>query len=189
MEQYICSVENKKSGEIILEQGKDAYYAYVMLEGKADVYRYVNNKQVFVGTIERGELFGILSFITSGKRSATIIANSDVKVGMIPKGTFMENLDKLPIEVRDTITKLRDTLFMVNDAKSRLLNCLNELGNCKYEVFTRQYFEEEAKIESELVLSVAGLMSDRFASSTEEIKEMLTKFEEISNNIMGGVYV
>ncbi len=187
MERYICSVENKKSGELILEQGKEAYYAYVMIEGKADVYRNVNNRQIFVGTIEEGEIFGILSFITSDKRSATVIANSDVKVGLISKGTLMENLDNLPGEVREKITKLRDTLFLINDTKSRLLNCLNELERGRDDLFTSQHFKEEANIESPLVLSVTDLMSDRLVSSTEEIKDMLTEFADISNNITRNV--
>ena len=63
MNEYFCRIENKKNNEIILEQGKDPYYAYVLLEGKANVYKDIDDKQVFVGTVKEGELFGILSFI------------------------------------------------------------------------------------------------------------------------------
>ena len=154
MEEYFCNILHKKNHEIILEQGRDPYYAYVLLSGKANVYKDIEDKQVFVGTIEEGEIFGILSFITNNIRSATVIANVDVKVGMILKDTFVKLLNELPEKVRDKITMLRDGVFSINDAKSRLLRNLHEIESIKNGSFTNEYFEDEAKIDSKLLLTV-----------------------------------
>ncbi|MHC4269525.1 MAG: cyclic nucleotide-binding domain-containing protein [Planctomycetota bacterium] len=90
MEEYFCDVLHKKDHEIILKQGTDPYYAYVLLSGKANVYKDVEGKQVLVGIVQKGEIFGILSFISNNIRSATVIANGDVTVGMVMRDTFVQ---------------------------------------------------------------------------------------------------
>ncbi len=90
MDEYFCEVLQKRNHEIILKQGGDSYYAYVLISGKADVYKDIEGKQVLVGIVQEGEIFGILSFISNNIRSATIIANGDVKVGMIMKDAFVK---------------------------------------------------------------------------------------------------
>ena len=183
MEKYFCDILHKNNHEIILEQGRDPYYAYVLLSGKANVYKDVNGRQVFVGSVEEGEIFGILSFISKDIRSATVIANGDVKVGMIMKDTFVKLLNELPEKVRDKITTLRDGLFSIHDVKSRLLRNLHEIESIKNGSFTREYFEDEAKIDSKLLLSVTDLMLKRFFSASEEIKAMLNQAEEVVKKV------
>ncbi len=91
MEEYFCDVIHKKNHEIVLKQGSGPYYAYVLLSGKANVYKDVEGEQVLAGIVREGEIFGILSFISNNIRSATIIANGDVTVGMIMKDTFVQH--------------------------------------------------------------------------------------------------
>ncbi len=183
MEEYFCDTLHKKNHEIILEEGRDPYYAYVLLSGKANVYKNVKGKQVFVGVIEEGEIFGVLSFISKDIRSATVIANGDVKVGMILKDTFIKHLNNLPEKVRDKIISLRDGLFSIHDVKSRLLRHAYEIEKINNGSFTREYFEGEAKIESKLVLEVTDFMLKRFFSAAEEIKTMLNQVEEVVKKV------
>lgn len=184
VEEHCCRIVNKKDNEIILEQGKEPYYAYVLLTGKANVYKDIDDKQVFVGTVEEGEVFGMLSFIRNDKRSATVVADGDVKVGLILKETFLEHMNSLPEDVCDKIVNLRDSLFSVNDAKGRLLNCLKEIEIIKDGSYTRQYFEDEAKIDSKLLLSVTDLMLERFDSTSEEIQDILARIEDITKEVV-----
>ncbi len=183
MEEYFCDILHKKNHEIILEQGRDPYYAYVLLSGKANVYKHIEGREVFVGTVEEGELFGVLSFISKDIRSATVIANGDVKVGMILKDTFVTLLNELPEEVRNKITTLRDGLFSIHDVRSRLLRNLHEIESIKNGSFTREYFEGEAKIDSKLMLTVTDHMLKRFFSASEEIKTMLNQVEKVVKKV------
>ncbi len=180
MEEYFSRIVDKRDKETILEPGKDPYCAYVLLKGNANVYKEIDDNQVFVGTVEEGEGFGMLSFIRNDKRSATVVANGDVSVGMILKDTFMEHLNSLPEEVYDKIVNLRDSLFSVNDAKGRMLNCLNEVEKIRDGTYSRQYFENEAKVDSKLLLSVTDLMLERFDSVSKEIRKMLVKIEHVT---------
>jgi len=180
MEEYFSRIVNKKDKDIILEQGKDPYYAYVLLKGNAKVYKEIDDNQVYVGTVEEGEVFGMLSFIRNDKRSATVIADGDVQVGMILKDTFMEHLNSVPETVYDKIVNLRDSLFSVNDAKGRMLNCLHEIEKIKEGSYTRQYFKNEANVDSKLLLSVTDLMLERFDSVSEEIQDVISKIEDVT---------
>ena len=184
MEEYFSRIVNKKDKEVILEQGKDPYYAYVLLKGNANVYKEIDDEQIYVGTVEEGEVFGMLSFIRGDKRSATVIADGDVQVGMILKDTFMDHLNSVPETVYDKIVNLRDSLFSVNDAKGRMLNCLHEIEKIKGESYTRQYFKNEANVDSKLLLSVTDLMLERFDSVSDEIHDILAKIENISKEVV-----
>ncbi len=184
MEEYFSRIVNKKDKEVILEQGKDPYYAYVLLEGMARVYKDIDNKRMLVGTVEKGEVFGMLSFIRNDKRSATVVSDGNVRVGMISKDTFLEHLNSLPKEVHNKVVHLRDSLFSVNDAKTRMLNCLSEIEKISDGSYTRQYFESEANVDSKLLLSVTDLMLERFDSVSDEIQDMISKFEEITKGAL-----
>ena len=184
MEEYFCRIINKKDKEIILEQGKDPYYAYVLLKGNANVYKEIDGNEIYVGTVEEGEVFGMLSFIRNDKRSATVIADGDVKVGMILKETFMEHLNSLPEEVYDKVVNLRDSLFSVNDAKGRMLDCLSKIERISDGSYTHKYFEDEAKIDSKLLLSVTDLMLERFDSASEESPGKDTKIGNITKEVV-----
>jgi len=184
MEEYFSRIVNKKDKEIILEQGKDPYYAYVLLKGNAKVYKEIDDNQVYVGTVEEGEVFGMLSFIRNDKRSATVIADGDVQVGMILKDTFMEHLNSVPETVYDKIVNLRDSLFSVNDAKGRMLNCLHEIEKIKEGSYTRQYFKNEVNVDSKLLLSVTDLMLERFDSVSDEIQDVISKIEDITKGAL-----
>ncbi|QQR68019.1 MAG: cyclic nucleotide-binding domain-containing protein [Candidatus Brocadia sp.] len=62
----------------------------------------VNNKQVLVGTLKTGDIFGEMSFFGMAKRTASVTADGDVVVGMITKDTFMEAINKLSRSTRQT---------------------------------------------------------------------------------------
>jgi hypothetical protein len=65
-----------------------------------------------------------------------------------------------------------------------MLKCLDEIERIKDGSYTRQYFENEANIDSKLLLSVTDLMLERFDSASEEIQDMLAKFEDITNEVV-----
>ena len=112
MEQFISRTEKIKDGSVILEEGSWAYYAYVLQSGRAKVWKNINNKQVLVGTLKEGDIFGEMSFFGMAKRTASVTADGDVIVGMITKDTFMEAVNKLPKEAHVKLDKMTQDLFI-----------------------------------------------------------------------------
>ncbi|HJW87697.1 MAG TPA: cyclic nucleotide-binding domain-containing protein [Candidatus Brocadiaceae bacterium] len=183
MESFIARTEKVKDGSVIIEEGSWAYYAYVLQSGKAKVWKNINGKQVQIGTLKEGDIFGEMSFFGMAKRTATVTAEGEVKVGMITKDTFVEALDKLPAEARARIEKMSHDLFYLNDVYCRLTNCFHEIMTIKGKMVDPKVFEKEVADMPEFLRNVVTLMSKRFHCAIEDISKMFTHLENASRAI------
>ena len=183
MEQFISRTEKIKDGSIILEEGSWAYYAYVLQSGRAKVWKNINNKQVLVGTLKEGDIFGEMSFFGMAKRTASVTADGDVIVGMITKDTFMEAVNKLPKEARVKLDKITQDLFYLSDVYSRLMNCLHEILDIKGQMIDPKLFEKEVESMPDLLRKLVGLMSKRFISALDGSIKLMAQLEEASRSI------
>ncbi len=183
MEQFISRTEKIKDGSIILEEGSWAYYAYVLQSGKAKVWKNINNKQVVVGTLKEGDIFGEMSFFGMAKRTASVTADGDVIVGMITKDTFMEAVNKLPKEARVKLDKMTQDLLYLNDAYNRLTNCLREISEIKGRMIDPRLFEKEVENMPDLLHEVVGRASKRFISAIDGSIKLMAQLEEASRTI------
>lgn len=88
-------VHHAKGAEIVT-QGREGVGFHLIIEGEA---RAVVGRRT-VSRFGPGSYFGELSLVDGGPRSATVIAETDVRTLSIPRWSFMPLLDKHP-----TITK------------------------------------------------------------------------------------
>ncbi len=183
MEQFFSRTEKIKDGSIILEEGSWAYYAYVLQSGRAKVWKTINNKQVLVGTLKEGDIFGEMSFFGMAKRTASVTADGDVIVGMITKDTFMEAVNKLPKEAHVKLDKMTQDLLYLNDAYNRLTNCIREISDIKGRMIDPKLFEKEVENMPDLLREVVGLMSKRFVSAIDGSIKLIAQLEEASRTI------
>ena len=183
MEQFVTRTETIKDSNVIVEEGSWAYYAYILQSGKAKVWKNIENKHVLIGTLKEGDIFGEMSFFGMAKRTATVTANGDVKVGMIAKDTFMEAIEKLPKQTREKLEKLSHDLFYLNDVYCRLSNCLHEIFDIKRKMIDPKIFEKEFEKMPEILRRVVVLMSRRFHSAIEGSIKMVTHLEEATRAI------
>ena len=183
MEQFVTRTETIKDGNVIVEEGSWAYYAYILQSGKAKVWKNIENKQVLIGTLKEGDIFGEMSFFGMAKRTATVTADGDVKVGMIAKDTFMEAIEKLPKQTREKLEKLSHDLFYLNDVYCRLSNCLHEILDIKGKMIDPKIFEKEFEKMPEILRRVVVLMSRRFHSAIEGSIKMVAHLEEATRAI------
>lgn len=183
MEQFVTRTETVKDNNVIVEEGSWAYYAYILQSGKAKVWKNIENKQVLIGTLKEGDVFGEMSFFGRAKRTATVTADGDVKVGMIAKDTFMEAIEKLPKQTREKLEKLSHDLFYLNDVYCRLSNCLHEILDIKGKMIDPKIFEKEVEKMPEILRKVVVLMSRRFHSAMEGSIKMVAHLEEATRAI------
>ena len=183
MEQFFSRTEKIKDGSIILEEGSWAYYAYVLQSGRAKVWKTINNKQVLVGTLKEGDIFGEMSFFGMAKRTASVTADGDVIVGMITKDTFMEAVNKLPKEAHVKLDKMTQDLLYLNDAYSRLTNCLREILDIKERMIDPRLFQKEVENMPDLLREVVGRVSKRFISAIDGSIKLMAQMEEASRTI------
>jgi len=171
MEQFFSRTEKIKDGSIILEEGSWAYYAYVLQSGRAKVWKTINNKQVLVGTLKEGDIFGEMSFFGMAKRTASVTADGDVIVGMIPK------------EAHVKLDKMTQDLLYLNDAYNRLTNCIREILDIKGRMIDPRLFEKEVENMPDLLREVVGRASKRFISAIDGSIKLMAQMEEASRTI------
>lgn len=81
-----------KSGETILTEGEDGDTAFLIIDGSVEVS--VGSEAKAVGTLKTGEVFGEMSLIEPGPRSATVKAVGDTEC-------IVTNYDEFIASMRD----------------------------------------------------------------------------------------
>ena len=81
-----------KSGETILTEGEDGDTAFLIINGSVEVS--VGSEAKAVGTLKAGEVFGEMSLIEPGPRSATVKAIGDTEC-------IVTNYDEFIASMRD----------------------------------------------------------------------------------------
>ena len=81
-----------EAGRTLVEQGRTGHEFFLILEGEAVIRR--NNRKV--ATLGPGEHFGELAILDRGPRSASVIANTDMRVLVLGQREFVGVLDSIP---------------------------------------------------------------------------------------------
>lgn len=105
--------ESYGAGEVIVAEGATGTSAYVILEGRVEVFKTVNRLKVSLRVLGKGEVFGEMGIIDHGARSAAVAALDRVRVAVVPEGEFRRLLASMPLAMQyilDTlIERLRHT--------------------------------------------------------------------------------
>ncbi len=80
------------AGKVLTEEGRQGHEFYLILDGQAAVRR--NGKKV--ATLAPGQYFGELSLLDRGPRTATVTADSDMRVLVLGQREFLGVLDDVP---------------------------------------------------------------------------------------------
>ncbi len=79
-------------GELVLEQGKSSQELWILLEGKCEVFKPLGSGQdrapVVLATLEQYSNFGEMSFFHSAPHSASVRAQTHVRLMAIPRTRF-----------------------------------------------------------------------------------------------------
>lgn len=170
-------------GELILEEGTWAYYGYVLRSGKAKVYKHVDGRQMLIGTLEEGDVFGEVAFLGDAKRTASVVADGDVEVEMIPKDVFFDALKKLPEGIRSTLGDLVGDLTLMDELRGRLLALLPALQNVKSKTVNLASVEEEIEDMPEILGRVFMALVQRLNLAVEGMAKLAAQAEETVNLI------
>lgn len=80
------------AGTTLVKEGTTGHEFYLILDGTASVRR--NNKKI--ASLGAGQYFGEMALLDRGPRSATVVADSDIKVLVIGQREFNGVLDEVP---------------------------------------------------------------------------------------------
>ena len=91
-----------KAGTVLMDQGQTGREAYVILEGSATVKR--NGKKI--GSAKSGSVIGELSLLDNGPRTATVTADTDVRLLVITERGLKAAIDNIPAISRKLLKAL-----------------------------------------------------------------------------------
>ena len=157
---------------MIVNEGDASHYAYVVLAGKAKVLRKLDDRQVQVGEIGEGQLFGEASFLGTSRRSATVLADGDLELGLIPSDLFSKALSNLPTDAQQRLARLVKDLGYLNDIYIRLSGCVDELEELHEGLLEEEPFVADIEGLPELPQRIATQMRNRLKASACACSEL-----------------
>lgn len=81
-----------KTGRVLVDEGRPGHEFFLILEGTASVRR----KNRKVAELGPGQYFGELSLLDRGPRTATVVADTDMKILVLGQREFLGVLDEVP---------------------------------------------------------------------------------------------
>jgi small-conductance mechanosensitive channel len=107
------------AGEAMTRQGDQAHGLYIIVEGEAEVHVKIEGKSEKVATLTGGDYFGEMGLMTGEPRTATVIAQTDMKCYRLDKESFHDILHERPKMAEDishTLARRRVELGAVREA-------------------------------------------------------------------------
>jgi ferredoxin-NADP reductase/CRP-like cAMP-binding protein/bacterioferritin-associated ferredoxin len=89
-------LEKFHAGEIILTEGEIGDRLHVIFSGSARVYTYVDQAEITLARLEKGDFFGEQALLAERptRRNATVMAITDVETGSLTYQDFQKHLKK-----------------------------------------------------------------------------------------------
>lgn len=112
-----------EAGDTIITEGEEGKTAYLLVSGKVEVVVGTGAKAKSVATLRAGEVFGEMSLLEPGPRSATVRALSPTQCLVTSYDDFMEAIQEDPEKavqfMRTLVTRLRQTNEMLTTLDPR----------------------------------------------------------------------
>lgn len=81
------------AGATIVREGDPGEAAYIVVRGSCDVFKRSGERQVHLRRIGPGDVFGETAILTSGRRTASVVAVDDVSVLVVTRDALERELD------------------------------------------------------------------------------------------------
>ena len=104
-----------KAGETIIEEGDEGSWAYVILSGKARVFKNTGSGEITLAVMDNGQVFGEMALIEDRPRSASVTAETNLKLRVINREQFNELLRENPSRLIPIMKSLFERLRQSSD--------------------------------------------------------------------------
>ncbi len=85
------------AGDVLFEEGSPGVCAFIVLDGELEALKHVEDRQVLLGVVGKGELIGEMSLLQDRPRTATMRARTDAVVVAVDGQQFKEVLQTCPV--------------------------------------------------------------------------------------------
>ncbi len=107
-------------GEIVCRQGETGNCMYVVQSGRLTVLREDGDKEVVVGELKTGDVFGEMAVFDQQPRSATVRAKGQARVLTLDKRAFLRRVHEDPSLAFRILHQMTERIRRLNDELSLL---------------------------------------------------------------------
>lgn len=95
-------------GEKVFAQGQEGDRAYIIQDGQIQVFRIADEKEIVLGTLGKGAIFGEMALLDDSPRMASARAVQPTTVIIITRDMFVEKMRKTDPFIRGLLNILAD---------------------------------------------------------------------------------
>ena len=106
-------IKNFKKGERICQEDSFGGEMYVILSGKAQVFKMIDGHRIDLAYEEEGDFFGEISLLINCPRTASVVAVEDTEVLVLSKTSF---IDKIVSDPRFALTMATTMAKLLEEA-------------------------------------------------------------------------
>jgi len=110
-----------EDGQIIFLEHEPGNELYIIQEGKVKITKFVNNAEVLLAVLKKGDIFGEMSLLDNKPRSASAIAFGSVKLMAINKSNFEPTVQAHPEIATRIIELLSERIWLIYRQLANLL--------------------------------------------------------------------
>jgi CRP-like cAMP-binding protein len=105
---FVAKEESYRDNDYIIKEGASGDWVYLVIEGKVKVKKMTSKVLLTIDTLKEGEIFGEMILWQSGRgaRTASVIADGAVKVGILDTEALLREYEKLSPRLKDLMRSL-----------------------------------------------------------------------------------
>jgi CRP-like cAMP-binding protein len=113
---YIVREEVFPDQTTIFEEGKYGDWVYIVMEGKVKTKKRTSKGMLTINTLGEGSVLGELPFLRRTRRTASVIADGEVKLGLLDKDRLEKEYEALSPQLKSLVTT---TVLLLEEATTK----------------------------------------------------------------------
>lgn len=89
-----------RKGETVIEEGDSGDSVFFIISGRVKVVTHLIGKTLELATLDKGDIFGEVAFLTGRARTASVVALSDVELIEFTRPVLEEIFERYPSQMR-----------------------------------------------------------------------------------------
>lgn len=114
---YIVREEVFPDQTTIFEEGKYGDWVYIVMEGRVKTKKRTSKGMLTINTLGEGSVLGELPFLRKTSRTASVIADGEVKLGLLDKDRLEKEYEALSPELKSLVTT---TVLLLEEATTKV---------------------------------------------------------------------